>query len=204
MKPAAELAAVLATLHPAAVDRTFARRVLLADLLGINTAVPATALNLMVRNPKFLWTSGGPFRYNPPGLETLYLGEGESVAGAEWKQHPGLAGFDEEPAAPCTVFHVAVKGNGFLDLTDPGVQAALGTSDAELLAPWLLLSPNAPTQVLGKAVFDSKRFEGIRYRSAVMDQVKEDGFCVGLFKDRKSPGSTVHLFDPNGTWSGQW
>jgi hypothetical protein len=204
MKTARELAEVLPALPSISVDRTYARRVALADLLGISGSVPASALTLTVRNPQFLWTSKAAYRFNRDGIEVLYVGEGESAAGAEAKEHPGLAGFDEEPTAPATLFCISVRASRLLDLTSSRIQAALGTREAELIAPWLLRSPNSPTQILGQAIFDAAVFEGIRYRCSPLAKIGEDGRCLALFKARKRPESVVRVFDPSETWDQEW
>lgn len=204
MKSAAELSRVLATLPPVPVAGSFARRVRLADLLGIKAPVDLKVAVMTVRIPNFLWVSPSEYRYNPSNVPTFYVGEGESTAAAETKQHPGLTGFDFKPTEPDSLFHIETILSSVLDVTDPATIAALGTTEKELLAPWRLKSPKAPTQILGAAVHTSSRFEAIRYRSARKADVGETGYCLAIFQDRKFTTSTVRVFDPSGTFNQQW
>jgi RES domain-containing protein len=134
----------------------------------------------------------------------LYLGEGEWTATAETKQHPGVKGFAHEPASPDAIFHIEVKVSAILDITAPSVLSALNTSPDELMANWRTQSPKAPTQLLGNAIFESKRFEGVRYQSAPMKKSGVEGYCLLLFRERKQASSTVRIFDPTGVWSESW
>ncbi|MGA3006888.1 MAG: RES family NAD+ phosphorylase [Opitutaceae bacterium] len=204
MKSAEELAAILPGLPPTAIERTFARRVLLTSLLGLKTPLGTAGETLAISYPRFLWTSRSEYRYNPPGIEALYLGEGESIAGAETKQNPGLNGFDVEPADPGVIFHVEVQASAILDVTKPDIQAELGTDEAELVAPWRLKRPAAPTQLLGQAVYNCGLFEGIRYHSAPMAKVGAEGYCVVLFRAKRLSTSIVRLFAKSGIWEEQW
>ncbi len=197
------LSAVVDIITPVPLVDTFARRVPLAALLGMNApVVPGVALQIV--SPRFLLTPTSAYRYNQPGVAALYLGEGENVATAEVKQHPGLAGFARKPSPPDTLFHVEVKLAAVLDLTDLGVQSALGTSIAELTAPWRLQSPNAPTQLLGAAIVAGARFEAIRYPCAPLQHAGESGVSLVIFRESLWPGSAVRVHDPSGTWQEQW
>lgn len=201
MLGAADLPAALATLPTIPIDSTYARRVPARDLFGISDTAPTPGKAISAISPNFFFVTGSPYRYNPPGLAALYFGEGESTAAAEVKQHPGARGFDAEPRNPDVVYHVAVKLGAVLDLTDAHVQSILHTTDDELTAGWRLLSPNAPTQLLGKAAFDGGRFEGLRYRSAAKARARTDGACLVIFKDRKAAASLVRVLDASGTFT---
>ena len=131
------------------------------------------------------------------------MGEKESVATAEAKQEPGLRGFDEEPAVPSVIFFVDVSVSAVLDVTRPDVQVALGTNEKELLANWRTIS-DAPTQILGNAVYNSGRFEGIRYRSAAAEKESKEGYCLVLFRDRKLASSKVLIYDDSNIFSEEW
>lgn len=186
------------------VRQTFTRRVPLHTLFGI---APGTVFKpgdrLEVRAPSFLFTSGRPYRFTPTGIMALYVGEGESVAGAEVKQHPGAMGYDVLPRDPDALYHIDVAATAILDLTDEKVTTSLGTDTAELLGNWRVLSP-APTQMLGQAVYDAGNIEGIRYQSAAQHRAEVTAFCVVLFKDRKLPGSVVRVFDSHNVFSDNW
>lgn len=197
------LSAALASLAPGPLSGTFARRVSLAALLGMKgPVVPGVALRIV--SPRFLLTTMRAYRYTPPGIPALYLGEGEEVAAAEVKQHPGLAGFERKPSAPDTVFHVEVTLSAVLDLTAADAQATLGSNLTELTAPWRLKSPAAPTQRLGAAVIVDSRFEGIRYPCAPLHHVGKTAASLVIFRDKLRSGSSVKVHDPNGTWQETW
>lgn len=201
MKPEAELRKIVGQLPAIKVGGTFARRVPLAALFGLTSAPTAATVP---RIPEFLFASDRPYRYSRRGTEALYLGEGESAAAAEAKQHPGALGFDRAPTTPDSIFHVEVALDRVLDLTDATVCASVGTTEAALLAPWRLLSPDAPTQLLGQVIFDSNQFEGIRYRSAPAAAAGANAHCLVIFRRRKSIGSIVRIYDPAGIWSETW
>lgn len=201
MKPEGDLRKIVGKLPAIKVAGNYARRVPLAALFGITG--PATAVTVP-RIPKFLFASDRPYRFTRSGIEALYLGEGEGAAAAEAKQHPGLRGFDFVPTSPASVFHVEVALERVLDLTDKSVADMVGTTEAELLAAWRPLSPNAPTQLLGQALFDSNQFEGIRYRSAPAAAAGETAHCLVIFRRRKLVASTVRILDPAGIWSETW
>jgi hypothetical protein len=198
-----KLAAAVGLIVPVPLTGTFARRVPLAALLGMKApVVPGVAVQIV--SPRLLLTSSRAYRYNPPGADTLYLGEGEDAASAETKQHPGLGGFARTAAAPDSVFHVEVNLTAVLDLTDPALHTRLGTDLTELTAPWRLKSPGAPTQLLGSAVLADGRFEAIRYPCAPLHQAGQGGVSLVIFRGSLRAGSTVKVHDPSGTWRESW
>jgi RES domain-containing protein len=198
------LTEAMAQQKPIAVKANFARRVALAPLFGIKSIPSPFPAEMKVNVPEFLRSSNREYRFNPAGIRTLYLGEGEWTATAETKQHPGLLGFAFEPSVPDVIFHVNVEASAILDLTDEKVISAFSTTRAELLENWRLTSPNAPTQILGKAAFDSGLFEGLRYQSSPMQKTGEEGHCLLLFRDRKKSSSIVSLHDPDKVFTESW
>ena len=74
---------------------------------------------------------------------------------------------------PLLVFANKVRLPNVLDICDPEVQKALGTSDAELKAPWLRaqerhkagMGPLPPTQELGEAACAARVILALRYPS---------------------------------------
>lgn len=199
----AELCAVLGNLTPVSVVDTFTRRVPLADLLGITGSITPGA-ELQIISPTFLLTTTSPYRYTRAGIAALYLGEGEDAAAAEVKQHPGLSGFARKPTSPDSVYHVEANLSAVLDLTTETMHATLGTSLEELIAPWRLMSPAAPTQQLGAAAYSHGGFEAIRYPCAPLHSAGSVGACLVIFRDRVRPKSTVRIFDPKGLWREAW
>jgi RES domain-containing protein len=94
---------------------------------------------------------------------------------------------------PVVLIGAYVRGWRLLDLCDPVTCLRLGIqATSELLGPWRGV-PNAPTQVLGDAVFNNGQYEGIIYPSA-----QHAGHsCLVLFPARLlAPVSLVHFFDP--------
>lgn len=80
-------------------------------------------------------------------------------------------------------FSVHVQLTSLLDLTDPGIQSALGTNLQELTGEWKAMNAaglDAPTQRLGRLAFESGRVQAIRYPSRIQPQRGN----VLLFKDR--------------------
>ncbi|HKH47815.1 MAG TPA: RES family NAD+ phosphorylase [Thermoanaerobaculia bacterium] len=159
-------------------------------------------------SPQPLWP-GGPVlrgaRFNPKGaFGGVYLASDPVTAleevGANFES-PGEPVTLRTP--PWTVFAVDGFLERVLDLTDPGVQRRLSTTIAELTGDWrfsqtLHLSgaaPLPPTQMLGKAAYESGRIVAIRYHSAKLTG-RGTGFVV--FADRLSKGSSVlEVYDPN-------
>lgn len=108
------------------------------------------------------------------------------------------------PTPPWTVF--AVKGvfESILDLTDPQIQAELGTSFSELTGQWRVPqarylrgeSPLPPTQLLGQAAYGTGSILGMKYDSA---KNSGEGFNLVVFSDRLKAGrsSFLEVFDPH-------
>jgi hypothetical protein len=124
-----------------------------------------------------------------------------------------VAGVFVNPHGPTTTFRTppwavfAVEGvvKRVLDLTDAHIVAELDTSVAELSGDWRFSQqryldgegPIPPTQLLGKAAYESDRAQGIRYFSA-----KNLGHGLGfaIFPDRLTSveASYLEVFDPHG------
>lgn len=203
MLAGSQLVDALKGIDPNAVNGRFARRVPLAQLFGIKGQVQPGVVAQFV-TPNLLLTSTRAYRYNQDGVETLYLGEGEDVAGAEVKQEPGLSGFARKSRPPDSIFHVEVKLWAVLDLVNRNAQSVLKTNLDELTAPWRLKSPNAPTQILGASAFKTGRFEAIRYPSAPMHRAGEKGASLVIFRNALHSRSTVEIYDPTGFWRDKW
>lgn len=108
------------------------------------------------------------------GPDSLYLAPDPVTALAEVRAvtPPGLRA--NGPHDPLTVIAVEVDLPGVVDLCDPAVQKALGTTPAELVAPWLRAQarfgrgagPLPPTQALGAAAAEDGSILGLCYPSA--------------------------------------
>lgn len=126
--------------------------------------------------PRPLWSLGAPAhgarftpRHGPPGLylaetpETAYA-EGAQIQAIVLRISPETVG----PIPPKVLFTAEMFVEKALDLTTRATLEALGTSEAELTAPWRLSGLRVelpPTQRLGQAVFDHGGFQAMRYPS---------------------------------------
>lgn len=86
------------------------------------------------------------------------------------------------PRHPVTLVPVGGEVSRVLDLTDFKTLSALETEEDEVSGPWLKLR-QPPTQLLGMAVYCSRRIGGIKYRSAK----NPGGFNLVVFPDRLNP-----------------
>jgi RES domain-containing protein len=85
--------------------------------------------------------------------------------------------------------------NNLLDLTEPAILAALGTTEQEMTGTWVTAA-NPPTQVLAQAAYDSGRIGGIKYASAK----HPGGLNLVVFPDKisASAGNYLEVYDPHG------
>lgn len=204
MISASELSSVLPTLPLVEIEGLFWRTVPNEHLQGPPPGAPAGS------PPQPLW-AGGPAirgaRYTPiGGADALYLAPDGATALAEVEAVIfGPAG-DVRPGPahdPLLVFANRVHLPSVLDICDPGIQKALGTSDAELRAPWLRAQerhkagtgPLPPTQELGRAVFTSGNILALRYPSYHHGGVKN----LVVFTDHLAAlGGRVVMIDRSG------
>lgn len=188
------LRTVLPTLPAARFHGFLFRRVNLAALLTLSP-------------PQFLYALGasrGGGRYTPRGgPASLYAATDEATAAAEANQAGGFAPFRPAtpPPPPAAIYGLAATLTAVLDVADAAVQARLGTTGAELRAPWRLAGTaeggRAPTQTLGQATFDAGGFQAIRYPSAR----HPGGVCMVIFPDRLDGATSfVEVFDPGGAF----
>lgn len=106
-------------------------------------------------------------RFTPPGkFETLYVALTAETARIEAESIAVGSRVLSVPARPYVHFAI----NGFLatvlDLTNPAIQMALGTTTAELCAPWRMLQARhreSQTQRLGRMAHSSGRSEAVLY-----------------------------------------
>lgn len=148
-------------------------------------------------SPRPLYSLGTPVtgaRFTPRGgPPSLYMAEETLTALAE----ATLTLTASSPMPPKVVFSAKASIDAVLDLTQGHVQHMLGTSQKELSGNWRLSNPTGPlppTQLLGKAVFDSGRYSAVRYSSTK----HSTGSCLVIFTDRLKPPSFVEVYDPNG------
>jgi RES domain-containing protein len=153
-----------------------------------------------------LW-AGGPSidgaRFTPRGgARTLYLASDAHTALLEVQAVVQIA---PGPAftlrtQPWTLISVDGVLTDVLDLTEPAIQVALGTTLAELTGEWQisqLRGQVAPTQRLGQAAYETGAFIGLRYTSA---KNPREGTGLAVFADRLTPDrpSYLEVVDPHG------
>jgi len=98
---------------------------------------------LSAASPVGALVNGG--RYNSPGTQALYTSFGRATALAEFTQNFG----DDQPIAVASMLNISIfQLQRLVDLTDPHLTAALGTSVDELTQLRLPRKPIA-TQYLG-------------------------------------------------------
>lgn len=148
-------------------------------------------------------------RFNPPdAFEVLYTALGAETALAEREgillTTPGIRLVRGVRTGVLLRIHCRLAR--VLDLRDGALRERLAFSLASLLGPWLPWNvgpadraasaprPLAPSQRLGLAVYESKRFEAILFPSA-KDPL---GSCLAIFPDRLRHGSRVTVDDKEG------
>jgi hypothetical protein len=158
--------------------------------------------------PDPLWAGEGSSRFNPDGaFRRLYLSSDPATALKEAEVVFGQQPVRNPPWALITVEGFLQR---ILDLTDPALQARLGTSLSELTGSWRYQehlwrqgkAPMPPTQLLGLAAYRSSFIQALSFHSA-----KNTGLGANLvvFVDRLEPGepSFLKVYDPSGDLQGQ-
>ncbi len=138
-------------------------------------------------------------RFTPPGMfETLYVALTAETARIEAESIAVGPRVLSVPARPYVHFAI----NGFLatvlDLTNPAIQMALGTTTAEVCAPWRMLQARrreAQTQRLGRMAHSSGRMEAVLYESTKDTPL---GRCLAIFPNKISGPSWLEIVDETG------
>jgi RES domain-containing protein len=155
-----KLASVLAKLPPISVSQSFYRSVNHASLHKCVPPKPLYALGPGLEGSRYTPKGGPPCLYvSAKPLTTLC--EVAGIASA-------LLDAGAIIQQPLTLYAIRVQLKHVLDLTDNSVVEALGTTFAELDAPWeeqIRNSKPVPTHVLAIAAHNSGRFQGIRFFS---------------------------------------
>jgi len=194
---AKELAEALVDIRPSAIFDTLVRTVTLRSLLDAHVGAGGLP-EVRTINPDLLYAGGSSFsggRFTPVGgPAALYLASSERTANAEWRSGSTLISRTARP--PKVVFFAQVKLERVLDVTDNNNQLRLNTSAVELASDWKLIA-DSPTQRLGRATYDSRRFSGIWYRSTKDSR----GYCLVVFPERLSKTEMVSVVDSSGVFS---
>ncbi len=140
-------------------------------------------------------------RFTPPNLfETLYVSTTAQTAQIE-AEFPFLGSGVVSTLRPAKPFlHFGIDGHlsRVLDLTHPMVMATLGLAVGEIHAPWRFIQASggeAPTQTLGRLVYETGRIEAIFYASS---KHKPDGRCLAILPERLSSPSWIEISDETG------
>ncbi len=135
-------------------------------------------------------------RYTPKGgARGIYMAEGIKAALGEATQN-GLAALNPNRVATRNQMDIKVKLESVLDLGDARIRRRLQTSINELKLPWKggLLPPYSwpVTWLLGQAVFESERFDGIRYPSKEVNR----HYCVLILTERLGKSAKLAAHRP--------
>lgn len=134
-----------------------------------------------------------PYRFNPAGrFPVIYLAAEFETALAEVSLTLGQSD-------PYTIVSINGVLVGVLDLTDADVMQRLGTNAQELSGAWRMFTlenREAPTQTLGRILFEETAAIGVRYASAR----RTGGTCLAVFTDRlvESGRSVLEVRDSTG------
>ncbi|MEA3347197.1 MAG: RES family NAD+ phosphorylase [Candidatus Auribacterota bacterium] len=172
MKSTTEIKKVLHSLQGVAVEGSFYRSVGVENISDLLSSVGSQII-------------GG--RYNlKNGFEVLYMAsEPESALNEVVRRYP----FRLPPQVIITI-DVAVRE--VLDMEDRHVVDVLGIDIGRLLSPWYYPSDQESyTQTLGRLIYESGCFEGIRYPSAV----SENKYNLAIFPGRLKKVSWIQVYD---------
>jgi RES domain-containing protein len=129
------------------------------------------AFHYLLSNPSEpLWSAGSKIegaRFTPKGsFDSLYLSWHPITTLAEVN---GLVMLPSGPVPqqtpPLTLFVIQGIVTRVLDLTNPSILDALGTSEQEVAGPWVKMA-KPPTQILAQAAYESGIFAAVQYHSA--------------------------------------
>ncbi|CAM3231820.1 RES family NAD+ phosphorylase [Filibacter tadaridae] len=97
---------------------------------------------------------------------------------------------------PRVFISLVIQLGSVLDLCNESNWDILQTSYQELTGNWKnhLNQTPAPTQLLGKATYDSQRFEAIQFYTAKGEPKRN----IVIFPDLLKKGSFVNVYDPDG------
>jgi RES domain-containing protein len=138
-------------------------------------------------------------RYNLKEVfEALYLADNPQNALLEVKAIRETAiGLQGVSKPPHLLLSVEYNLKNVIDLTDTATHKILGTNFAELKASWQDLNADgikAPTQILGKVLYEFKNIEAIKVPSAYVD----GAYNLNIFPDRLMDRSFVRVSDHEG------
>ena len=130
-------------------------------------------------------------------MRTIYMAADAQTAYAEATRYSQNLALQAMPIVATASINCLLEN--VLDVCDRAVQSALGTTEAELTAPYIRAQGRGelvPTQELSKAVFDSGLFQAIRYPSAQPTGT----VCFVVYYERLLSPSFLELIDPTGAF----
>lgn len=168
MLPNNELISALNKIPAQALSKIVFRSVSLDDLLSV---VPLHILYDL--GPR---TNGQRYSpVDPNGPRTLYVSERPETS--FWEASGGvfstITSVNQDWATLMAIIPIRINLERILDLTEPHIQAQLGTTLSELTGSWeiqMLNGSPVPTQEIGRAAFNCQRFQGIRFPSAPLSE----------------------------------
>lgn len=160
MRPEPELPGIIAGLALIPYAGTLHRLVDFATLTGYDPMIPLYTLG-PGKNGQRYTPKGGP--------SSLYAGEDLVTAEAEYHR-VDRAVLVADPmynlvSNPTVHLTIQVSLERVLDIADPAIQAALGTTVAELTGPWrkqMIKKFYCPTHVLANAVYANGNIQAMR------------------------------------------
>lgn len=128
-------------------------------------------------------------RYNlKNAFEVLYMAPDPETAIAETTKSHNFR------FPPKMIVTIDINVQHILDIEDKQTINLLGIDPEKLFCAWRIPSnKESYTQILGYLIYESKKFEGIRYPSAVV----KDKYNIAIFPDRLKKGSEVKVYDPD-------
>ncbi|WP_189074575.1 RES domain-containing protein [Deinococcus sedimenti] len=149
-------------------------------------------------------------RFNVAGKSThrvTYIAAHPHVSMREFRYttasaQEGVADHPPQPVPPVALFSVTYNLRRVLDLTDQSVLKALGVKPSDLTGHWWQDNEegeDADTQVLSQFVFESGRFDAIKYKSARINAKGVstlDLTCFAVFPDALTAPSFIRVEPP--------
>jgi RES domain-containing protein len=201
MHDPATLARVIPTLTPVVAHDPWSR---IVSYDALSSAPPGSPPG---SPPEPLWPGGSRKngqRFTPKGgFDTIYIACDPNTANAETLRT--LVAPDGSiitlKAPPGVLLNITGYLTQIIDLTDMSIQNQLGTSTLELTGEWRLsqkMGLVAETQVLGREIYSTGLYHGIRYISA--RNWRYDGVNLAVFTDTLPciHGCHLEVYDPGG------
>lgn len=191
------LGAAVRSIRPVAVNGVYYRLGQLLYLLRDRQGPLSTAGSLL---------ASGRFHHKDHEVKALYLGDSPYTCLLENGVAVAIPGEQDtvwRPNKPLVLYSVQVDLHAVLDLSRDDVLARLGTSFQEVTGSWRVYNDGreAPTQLLGRAAYESGCFEGVVYpcSRSLSDPTR---YCLVVFWERLQSDSELIACD--GGYLGQY